>query len=147
MKFPEFSILGTWSYTKSRKLCTITHFIYCCIDNFPKYETRIFANIRIHRKQQYWGILRRFSCNLYLKLHYFSKMGKNDFCLMFWWFLYDISDEINGEQNIPVGNYLLKFKNRNARTTCQIYSKLTIKTPVSLLLILNIFHTLLSILN
>ena len=29
----------------------------------------------------------------------------------------------------PAGIYLLKINNRNARTRCEIYSKLTIKTP------------------
>ena len=33
-------------------------------------------------------------------------------------------------QNIPAGNYMFKVNNRNTRTRCQIYSKLTIKTPV-----------------
>ena len=37
---------------------------------------------------------------------------------------------------IPTGIYLLKFSNRNIRTRCEICSKLT------LLLTLNIFHTL-----
>ena len=44
------------------------------------------------------------------------------------------------------GIYLLKVNNRNTRTKCKICSKLTIKTPgvvlMTLLLILNIFHTL-----
>ena len=30
---------------------------------------------------------------------------------------------------LPVGIYLLKVNNRNARTRCKICSKLTIKTP------------------
>ena len=49
----------------------------------------------------------------------------------------------------PVGIYLLKFNNRNTGTKCEICSKLRIKTHdtngivlVSLLLTLNIFHTL-----
>ena len=42
--------------------------------------------------------------------------------------------------NDPAGIYLLKINNRNTRTSCEIFSKLTIK---SLLLTLNIFHTLL----
>ena len=29
----------------------------------------------------------------------------------------------------PAGNYMLKVKNRNTRTRCEICSKLTIKTP------------------
>ena len=45
--------------------------------------------------------------------------------------------------------YLSKFNNRNARKRCEIYSKLTLKTPenvtavvlVFLLLTLNIFQT------
>ena len=41
----------------------------------------------------------------------------------------------------PAGIYLLKVNNRNARTRVEICSKLTIKIP-SLLLTLNIFHTL-----
>ena len=56
-----------------------------------------------------------------------------------------------GEARNPIGNYMFKVKNRNTRTRCKICSKLTIKTPeqrqwsrrdVSLLLTLNIFHTL-----
>ena len=31
--------------------------------------------------------------------------------------------------DVPVGNYMFKVKNRNARTRCEISSKLTIKTP------------------
>ena len=31
--------------------------------------------------------------------------------------------------NSPAGIYLLKVKNRNTRTRCEICSKLTIKTP------------------
>ena len=44
----------------------------------------------------------------------------------------------------PASNYLFKVNNRNTRTRCEIYSKLTIKTLavlVSLLLTLNIFRT------
>ena len=41
--------------------------------------------------------------------------------------------------NIPAGIYLLEINNRNTRTGCEICSKLTM---VSLLLTLNIFHTL-----
>ena len=50
--------------------------------------------------------------------------------------------------NSPVSIYLLKTNNRGTRTRCEICSKLTIKTLfwcivlVSLLLTLNIFHTL-----
>ena len=41
------------------------------------------------------------------------------------------------------GNYMFKVNSRNTRTRCEICSKLTIKTIiVSLLLTLNIFHTL-----
>ena len=44
----------------------------------------------------------------------------------------------------PAGIYLLKVNNRNTRTRCEICSKLTLKIPVlvTLLLILNIFHNL-----
>ena len=43
----------------------------------------------------------------------------------------------------PAGNYMFKVNNRNTRTRCEICSRLTIKTHlVSLLLTLNIFHTL-----
>ena len=52
--------------------------------------------------------------------------------------------------NRPSDIYLLKVNNRNTRTSCEICSKVTIKTPndassivlVSFLLTLNIFHTL-----
>ena len=54
------------------------------------------------------------------------------------------------EKISPVGNYMFKVNNRNTRIRCEIYSKLTIKTPerrhdvvlVPLLLTLSIFHTL-----
>ena len=53
-------------------------------------------------------------------------------------------------RSYPANIYLLKVNNRNIRTWCEICSKLTIKTPerhhvvlLSLLLTLNIFHTLL----
>ena len=49
----------------------------------------------------------------------------------------------NTEQDKPVGIYLLKVNNRNTRTRCEICSKLIIvNVLVSLLLTLNIFHTL-----
>ena len=53
---------------------------------------------------------------------------------------------------ILAGNYMFKVNNKNTRTRCEKYSKSTIKTPgrrrfgvvlVSLLLTLNIYHTLL----
>ena len=31
--------------------------------------------------------------------------------------------------NCPIGSYMFKVNNRNTRTRCEIYSKLTIKTP------------------
>ena len=48
----------------------------------------------------------------------------------------------------PADYYLFKVNNRNTTTRCEICSKLTTKmpidvVPVSLLLTLNIFHTLL----
>ena len=48
----------------------------------------------------------------------------------------------------PAGNKMFKVNNRNSRTRCEICSKLTIKdaigvVQISLLLTLNIFHTLL----
>ena len=55
-----------------------------------------------------------------------------------WW-------SISGKYH-PAGNYMFKVNNRKTRTRWEICSKLTIKTPgvvlVSLLLTLNIFHTL-----
>ena len=39
-----------------------------------------------------------------------------------------ISQEYSGPCQIPVDIYLLKFKNGNSRTRCEICSKLTIKT-------------------
>ena len=48
-------------------------------------------------------------------------------------------------KDLPVSIYLLKVNNRSTRTRREIYSKLTIKTPVVLmflLLTLDIFHTL-----
>ena len=50
--------------------------------------------------------------------------------------------QIREKDAFPVGMYLLKVKNRNTRAKCEIWSKLTIKTP-ELLLPLNTFHTLL----
>ena len=52
------------------------------------------------------------------------------------------------DNKVPAGNYMFKVNNRNLRTRCEICSKITIKTPeqgvvlVSLLLTLNMFHTL-----
>ena len=40
------------------------------------------------------------------------------------------------------GNYMFKFNSRNTRTRCEICLKLTIKKTKTLLLSLNIFHTL-----
>ena len=44
----------------------------------------------------------------------------------------------NNKEYIAAGNYMLRVNNRDTRTTCEICSKLRIKTP------LNIFHTLLN---
>ena len=63
-------------------------------------------------------------------------------------FVWKIETHTNHEHkyNNPVSNYMFKVKNRNTRKRYEICSKLTIKTPgvflVSLLLTLNIFHTL-----
>ena len=50
------------------------------------------------------------------------------------------------KKSIPAGNYMFKANNRNTRTRCEVFSKLTKKAPerrqVSLLLSLNIFHAL-----
>ena len=45
------------------------------------------------------------------------------------------------QRHHPAGNYTFKVNNRNTIARCEIYSKLAIKT-LSLLLTLNIFHTL-----
>ena len=45
--------------------------------------------------------------------------------------------------NFPAGIYIFKVSNRNTRIRCEISSKLAKKTLMSLLLTLNIFHTLL----
>ena len=45
--------------------------------------------------------------------------------------------------NFPAGIYIFKVNNRNTRIRCEISSKLAKKTMMSLLLTLNIFHTLL----
>ena len=46
---------------------------------------------------------------------------------------------------IPAGNYMVKVNSKSTRTRFEIFSKLTIKTPelVSLVMPLNMFHTLL----
>ena len=60
-----------------------------------------------------------------------------------------INHENWDKNSIPADIYLSKVNNRSTRTRCEIYSKLTRKTPegrhvlVSFLLTLNIFHTLL----
>ena len=55
------------------------------------------------------------------------------------------------KSNYSAGTYMFKVNIRNTRTSCEIYSKLTLKTQeynaigvvlVSLLLTLNIFHIL-----
>ena len=60
------------------------------------------------------------------------------------WFLMAVLSRV--EYTYPVGIYQLKVNRRNTRTSCEICLKLTNKTPerrlVSLLLLLNIFHTL-----
>ena len=74
-------------------------------------------------------------------------LRKTPACLL----LYNIHHSIRPPQLIPTGNYMFKVNNRHTRTTSEICSKLTIKTPndtkgavlVSLLLTLNIFHSLL----
>ena len=49
---------------------------------------------------------------------------------------------ISSKYLIPTGIYLFKVNNGNTRTRCEVCSKLTANTLVSLLLTLNIFHTL-----
>ena len=51
---------------------------------------------------------------------------------------------IDKDRLFPAVSYMLKVNNRNTRAKCEKCSKLTIKVPVlvSLLLTLNIFHTL-----
>ena len=52
--------------------------------------------------------------------------------------------ETNNAYNCnPAGNYMFKVRNRNTRTSCEICSKLTIKTTkIRQWLTLNIFHIL-----
>ena len=49
--------------------------------------------------------------------------------------------EPSASSQYPVGNYMFKVNNRNTRTRCEIYSKLTIKTPERRQT-LDIFYTL-----
>ena len=44
---------------------------------------------------------------------------------------------------IPAGNYMVKVNNKSTRTRFEIFSKLTIKTPelVSLMVPLNMFYS------
>ena len=44
--------------------------------------------------------------------------------------------------NIPAGNYMFKVNNRNTRASCEIFSNIRV-VLVSVLLTMNIFHTLL----
>ena len=44
-------------------------------------------------------------------------------------FLRSSSENVIVDKHFPAGIYLLKVNNRNTRTRCEIYSKLTIKTP------------------
>ena len=68
----------------------------------------------------------------------------------FWFGNKEMQDDKECEGPIPVGIYLLKVNNGNTRTRCEICSHLTIRHQndansvllVSLLLTLNIFHTL-----
>ena len=45
------------------------------------------------------------------------------------WFLRDIDYRRNFSEIRPAGIYLFKVSNGNTRTVCEIFSKLTIKTP------------------
>ena len=47
---------------------------------------------------------------------------------------------MNQKTKFPAGIYLLKVNNRNTRTRCEIYSKLTRKTPERRLASLNFEH-------
>ena len=49
---------------------------------------------------------------------------------------------LKGNKVYPAGIYLLKVNNRNTRTTSEIYSKLTIKTPEQGVFIVNFEHIL-----
>ena len=42
---------------------------------------------------------------------------------------YKLDRNSNSARLIPAGNYLFKVNHRNTRTTCEICSKLKIKTP------------------
>ena len=48
-----------------------------------------------------------------------QKIGSTDFIKMC----------VNDSKIVPAGNYMFKVNYRNARTSCEICSKLTIKTP------------------
>ena len=39
------------------------------------------------------------------------------------------SKSVDSSTNLPVSNYMFKVNNRNTRTSCEICSKLTVKTP------------------
>ena len=48
-------------------------------------------------------------------------------------------DKAYNKNTSPAGNYMFKVNNRDARKSCEICSKLTIKIPIQGV---NIFHTL-----
>ena len=41
----------------------------------------------------------------------------------------DLGEIVDRRKYVPVDNYMFKVNNRNTRTKCEIFLKLTIKTP------------------
>ena len=63
-------------------------------------------------------------------------------CTLFTMMILFINKQVKAKQYFPADKYMFKISNRNTSARCEICSKLTIKTPVSLLPNLNVYHTL-----
>ena len=64
-------------------------------------------------------------------------------CTLFTLMILFINKQVKAKQYFPADKYMFKISNRNTSARCEICSKLTIKTPVSLLSNLSVYHTLL----
>ena len=115
-----------WATASTTILAFVFLFAVIYDRNYTQISCKFLLNYSVQsRKETYTEDINR--CNMFdIRCSYLPQQSK--------------------KANNPVGIYLLKVNNRNTRTRCEICSKLTIKKPerclVSLLLTLNIFHTL-----
>ena len=112
-------IMGFFNmYTQKEVLLPMTSLKY--YQNTSRYKNKLFVSWKWH----YLEIIETNIIRIKLKILTFFL---SDFNVFVCWQLFAcVSSKI---VVIPAGNYMFKVNNRNTRTRCEIYSKLTIKTP------------------